>query len=156
MPKNNKGGKKFKRGKKRGPDDFTSSTTRMAEEGQIYAQIKKKLGGSRLEVDCSDSKVRHAIIPGKFRKRVWMNPGDIVLASIEETSDDNLCYIEQKYNPHDISFLRNKGLINFEETQDAYEFKADTDLFEIEPQRVYGTLPTEDGEIDGEIDIDAI
>lgn len=148
MPKNKKGGKKFKRGKKNVEDSNMPSTTRFAEEGQVYAQIKKRMGGSRLEVECSDSKVRSAIIPGRFKKRVWMNPGDVILVSIEDTSEDNLCYIEHKYKPGDISVLKIKGLITFEEEEDAYEFGDDMDMQIIDQQNIPEFPKDDDLDID--------
>ena len=49
------------------------------EEGQEYAQCLKLLGSGRMKVHCFDGKERMAKIRGKFKKRVWVNLGDVVL-----------------------------------------------------------------------------
>jgi len=118
MPKNKKGGKKFKRGKKRREDTFDKKNVELAEEDQEYAKVLSRVGGSRIEVECTDGKVRSAIIPGKMKRRVWMNPGDILLVNIGGTGNDNTCYIDKKYWPKEVAVLRQKGLINFEEDDD--------------------------------------
>lgn len=47
-----------------------------------------------MKVHCFDGKDRLAKIRGKFRKRVWVNIGDVVLINkSEDTTDDTKCYI---------------------------------------------------------------
>ena len=128
MPKNKQGGKKFKKGKKtRISNDKVNII--YAEEGQTYALVKKKEGGSRLQLECSDGKIRSGIIPGRMRKRVWMNPGDILLVSLGVVASDKSCTIDNKFNPSEVSVLRSQGLISFEETENndksGFEFKTD-------------------------------
>jgi len=115
MPKNVLGGKKHKRNKNINKNN-TSKKIILANKYQIYAIVLKRLGGTRLEVECSDKKIRNAIIPGKFLKKIWMNPGDILLCNLDSISkiNDNVCYIEHKYNEQHINELRKKKLINFD------------------------------------------
>ena len=96
MPKNKKGGKKFKRGKKTRVDTFDRKNVELAEGDQEYAKVLARVGGSRLEVECTDGKIRSAIIPGKFKRKVWMNPGDILLVNTSGTGGDKTCYIDKK------------------------------------------------------------
>ena len=160
MPKNNKGGKKFKRGKKgvvRDSDNTKNTRFANSEEGEIYCQVKKRVGGSRLEVECSDGKIRSAIIPGKFRKRVWMNIGDVLLATIEDTDTNSTCYIEHKYKSTDIAVLRSKNLINFESgsnvKEETYAFQSELEGPSIPDQPEYEPLPNTNH--DNSVDQDA-
>jgi translation initiation factor 1A len=129
MVKNQRGGKKYKRGKKLG-EDTANKNVELAENGQEYAKVLARLGGARIEVECTDGKKRQAIIPGKFKKKIWMNPGDIVLVSVDAVGNDEVCSVDKKYSPKDVVTLRQKGLINFEEDEvdsKNYEFKSTED-----------------------------
>ncbi|QKF93677.1 translation initiation factor 1a [Fadolivirus algeromassiliense] len=121
MPRSNiTGGKHHKKGKKhKGPVDIKQDNRiETAAMNQVYASIKKKVGGSRLLVECSDGKERSAIIPGKFFKKVWMNVGDIVLCDLNVGSDDSLCYISHKYTNKDANVLKSQGKFTFEIVED--------------------------------------
>jgi len=74
-----KGGKKQRRGKGGNKDEGTKRELRIKEEGEEYGEIEKTLGNCRLMVKCSDLIKRNCIIRGKFRKRVWMKAGDVIL-----------------------------------------------------------------------------
>jgi translation initiation factor 1A len=117
MP-NKKGGKKYKRNKNVNTEN---KTTRLKEEGQEYAQIKKCKGNCRFDVICFDGKERMAIMCGGMKKRVFVNSLDIVLVSIR-TWQDSICDIIGKYNPSDVQKLKQKKLIpesiKFEEKND--------------------------------------
>lgn len=136
MPKNITGGNRHKKAKNKPKQEETPQNNRVvtAEENQIYAVVKSKSGGSRLQVECSDGQPRSAIIPGKFYKKVWMNSGDIILCELKDT-DTNSCYVIYKYTPKEASVLKSKGLINFDVMQDpdentGYKFTENT----ISPQ----------------------
>jgi translation initiation factor 1A len=86
------------------------------EDGQEYAQVIKMLGNGRLEAMCFDGNKRLATIrgmsllhamtrtqkeskanqakltrfflPGKLRKKVWINQGDIILLSLRDYQDN--------------------------------------------------------------------
>ena len=121
MPKaNTTGGKRYKKCKKHRANSNENNTKLTYKNNeQIYATIKKKVGGPRVEVECSDGKIKHAIIPGKFRKRrVPIEIGDIVLCNIPAITSDTILYIAYKYNNNEINQLKNEGHINFDVTVD--------------------------------------
>lgn len=43
-----------------------------------YAQVQKRLGGNRLSILLDDGQEVQAVIPGKFFKKLWFNPGDFI------------------------------------------------------------------------------
>jgi len=115
MTINKTGGNKHKKAKNKRPEEGTVNRKVLyAETGQVYAVVQKKLGGTHLQVLCSDGKIRQAIIPGKFRKRVWMNPNDVLLCTLDAVGKDDVCGIDHKYFPNDVATLRSQGLITFE------------------------------------------
>lgn len=109
MPRPFKGGKKKSRGKrvriKKGPLILKDET----ESGsQLYGIIKQRLGGkpAYVLVKCEDGIERRCVIRGKFTKRVWMNPDDIVLINYNKDSDDKKGEVEVKYNPMEVNKLK--------------------------------------------------
>lgn len=119
MVKNTKGGKHHKKGKKK-REEKSDGKIIYAEQNQVYASVTKKVGGSRINVSCSDTKDRSGLIPGKFFKRVWMNEGDILLCELNP-SDDSQCYILHKYSYKDASLLKSQGHITFNIVEDTTE-----------------------------------
>jgi len=110
---NIKGGKKHKRAKKTTTTDNTHFPT--AEEGQLYAEVIKKLGGLWLSVLCSDDVVRQAFIRGALRKTIWIHPADILLVSCRDfAANDNKCDIIYKYTTGQAKQLSASGAIKFE------------------------------------------
>ena len=109
MPKNTKGGKGFKKGKKGGNGPVTKQLV-LKEDGTQYATLKKNLGNSRFECDCHDGRDRIGHIRGKMQKRVWLKQGDLVLVCQREFQDDK-CDIVHKYSEDDKSQLLKMGQI---------------------------------------------
>lgn len=104
MPRNTTGGNKHKKGKNIGR--LYDTKIQYAVEGQIYALVKKRLGGTRILLYCSDDKERHGIIPGKMKRKQWMNSGDILLCNLNIDGDDSICYIINKYSAKHANILR--------------------------------------------------
>lgn len=85
MPAKNKGkgGKHKRKGKKRVEPTVALKFTRKAEgKYEKYGKIVKLMGDCRIGVETPDNCSYVCHIPGKFRKRVWMKIGDIVLFSL--------------------------------------------------------------------------
>ncbi|OYT49474.1 MAG: translation initiation factor IF-1A [Desulfurococcales archaeon ex4484_204] len=57
------------------------------EEGQVICVVTEIIGANYVKVFCMDGKERMARIPGKLRRRVWINPKDVVLLGIWEFND---------------------------------------------------------------------
>lgn len=131
MP-NNKGGKKFKKGKKtRGFNDKKQLIKKDPEESQEYAQVVNPKGNGRFELLCCDGgKVRQGTVCGQMRKRVWINRGDLVLISKwEGMTDDTKCSIIHKYSEDEARRLQKEGDLppNFKLNLDDFEIAEDED-----------------------------
>lgn len=100
MPKK-KGGKK---GKKSGGESSVKRPLQFAEDMEEYAKIIKCLGDRRVIIILTDSTEIMGLIPGRFRKRVWMSVGDIVLISKREFEKDKVDIIH-KYNQEEVRKL---------------------------------------------------
>lgn len=109
MPKNKgKGGKNRRRGKNDSEGDKRELVFK--EEGQEYGQVQRMLGNGRLDAYCFDGQKRLCHIRGKMRKKVWVNPGDIVLVSLRDFQDSKGDII-LKYTPDEARALKSKGEI---------------------------------------------
>ncbi len=118
MPKpNTKGGKNFKKGKKHIDTNTKNNEPEAVENYHRYAQVEKKLGGNVLDLTCNDGIKRHGLIRGKMNKRVWMNPGDILLVELNNELNTSAktpeCFITHKYSSHKANNLKAQGFINF-------------------------------------------
>ena len=93
-----------------------------AEDMQEYAVIDKLLGDRRVTLTLIDGTNKMGIIPGRFRKRNWMKPGNLVLVSAREFQDSKLDIIH-KYNDEEKKKLKGYGEIppTFGEDKDEVE-----------------------------------
>lgn len=103
---NEKGGKKFKRGKKI-EDDHEHFPDVSSDKDLSYALVTKKLGGRYLEVQIYRGAIKKAFIRGSFQKKIWINVGDILLVSAREF-DQSVCDIIYKYSPQNVRSLINR------------------------------------------------
>ena len=85
MPKP-KGGKKKKRGKKN--TVTVKRDLEFRDETQAYGRVVKMMGDGRIQAKCSDGEVRTCHIRGKMRKRIWINPDDLILVDIRSYQED--------------------------------------------------------------------
>ena len=107
--KNTKGGKGHKKGKRE--IDTKQRELEFKDEGQDYAQVSKMLGDGRVQAQCfDDGAERICHIRGKFRKRVWIAVGDIILLGLRDFQDDKADII-MKYTPDEARCLKAYGEI---------------------------------------------
>ncbi|MFV2016095.1 MAG: translation initiation factor 1A, partial [Candidatus Heimdallarchaeota archaeon] len=45
----------------------------------MLGQVIQNLGGRLLLVRCKDGKTRKVMIPGKYRRRMWVRLGDVII-----------------------------------------------------------------------------
>lgn len=108
MPRGKRGGRRGGRRKKKGFGNKRELIYR--EEGQEYAQCIKLLGSGRMSVHCFDGKDRLAKIRGKFKRRVWVNIGDVVLIQKREMEhEDNKCDVIHVFYYDEVKKLKNFG-----------------------------------------------
>ncbi|UNQ72498.1 translation initiation factor aIF-1A [Infirmifilum sp. NZ] len=76
----------------------------------LLCVIQQLLGFDRARVFCSDGKVRLCRIPGKFKKRMWMRVGDVVLVAPWDFQPDrgDILY---RYTSTELQRLERKGLL---------------------------------------------
>jgi translation initiation factor 1A len=110
------GGKKHKRAK--GDAAESVRELQFKEEGEEYGLVMKMLGGGNAQVKFPDGTSKIAHIRGAFRKRVWINNGDLVLVGIRSFQDGKVDIIN-KYTPDEHRMLKSYKEVSFDEKMDA-------------------------------------
>jgi translation initiation factor 1A len=95
---------------KKGGSSPTKRALVYKEDLQEYVLMTKMLGDRRIMVTLPDTSETMAVIPGRFRKRVWMKPGDVLLASYRDFQENKLDIV-YKYNTDEIRKLVNQAEI---------------------------------------------
>ncbi len=98
-----------KKKKRRGFEE-SSKEPPLPTEGTVICGIIRHLGGDYMVVKCLDGMDRKVRIPGKMRRRVWMNEGDIVLVAVWDFSPERGEVIH-KYSRGEVVKLIEKGVL---------------------------------------------
>ena len=81
------------------------------EEGQVICVVTDIIGANYVKVICMDGKERRARIPGRMRRRVWINPKDVVLLGIWEF-DESRGDVLYKYSREERKKLIESGYLD--------------------------------------------
>jgi len=76
-PVNKKGGKNYKKTKTRRVREIKHKVDISSDDG-YYGLIMKMLGCNRIEALLHNGEKEQVVIPGKFRKRIWLKKNDMV------------------------------------------------------------------------------
>ncbi|MHC1579153.1 MAG: translation initiation factor eIF-1A [Candidatus Alkanophagales archaeon] len=80
------------------------------ERREVLGIVETMLGANRMIVQCMDGVRRMARIPGKLRKRVWINVGDVVIVVPWEFQDEKADVV-WKYTRPQVAWLERKGYL---------------------------------------------
>ena len=84
---------------------------RLPRENQFIGIVLERLGGKRMSIKTTDKKIRNCRVPGKFKRKFWLRPGNIVLIQ-PWPDDDEKGDVVYQYQQNEIIQLRKRGLIN--------------------------------------------
>lgn len=152
MP-NNKGGKKYKKGKR--DSQIKKLNIKKTQDTEIYGEVIRINGNGRFTIRCTDGIERMGIIRGKLRKRTWVNMNAIILADVWEFQDDK-CSIIHVYDDTDVEHLLESREIpetlisNKDNLYDEFEEEVETKVYDIPIEE------SDESSSDEEIDLDDI
>ncbi len=92
------------------PQEITRA--RIPRGREVIGVVEQRVGANRMVVKCSDAKTRNCRIPGSLRRNLWIRPGDIVIVEPWEFQGDDKGDILFKYTPAAIDWLKRKGFLN--------------------------------------------
>lgn len=106
----------FEEVKEDGESEAPTETTqvervRMPRGNEMIGVIVQGLGGNKMDVRCSDGKNRNCRVPGKYKRKLWLRPKDVVIV-VPWEFDNNKADIIYKYHPNAANQLRKKGLLD--------------------------------------------
>lgn len=84
---------------------------RLPYKGQLIGVVLERLGGKRMSVKATDGKTRNCRVPGKYRRKFWLRPGNYVLIEPWPDDDDkgDIVFQYRGGNEHQ---LKKKGLVD--------------------------------------------
>jgi len=92
-------------------EEFTSRRAKLPKKGQLIGLVTQRLGGNRMSVKCTDQKVRNCRVPGRFKRRFWLRPGDAVMVQ-PWPDDDTKADIVFQYKKGDRFQLNKTGILD--------------------------------------------
>jgi translation initiation factor 1A len=85
---------------------------RIPKGKEILGIVLKRLGGSRMTVQCLDGKERICRIPGRLRRALWVREQNIVIVEPWELGGDKKGDIIYKYrSAAEVGFLKRNGYL---------------------------------------------
>lgn len=136
MPKKSKKNKKYR-------PPTVARELEFKEDMQEYAKVIKVLGDRKLTVQLPDKTQVLAVIPGKFRKRVWIKENDLVVVS-RRTFQETKVDVIYKYDDKEV-----KNLITYNEIPDNFMLSSfDEDHVSEDIGFVFGGSDSSDLDID--------
>jgi len=84
---------------------------RTPRENEVLGIVEDMLGGGRFRINCLDKKTRICRVSGKFKRRQWIRPGDVVLVRPWEVQGDERGDVVWKYRRAQIDWLEKKGYL---------------------------------------------
>lgn len=78
---------------------------------ETFGILDQRLGASRMRVRCLDGKTRICRIPGRLKRKMWVQEGDIVLVEPWELGGDEKGDIIFKYRQTQVGWLRKSGYL---------------------------------------------
>jgi len=80
------------------------------DEATVICGVIRHLGGDYLLAKCLDGMDRKVRIPGKFRKKVWIVEGDLVLVGLWSPGSDRGDVV-YKYSKGEVNKLVERGIV---------------------------------------------
>jgi len=89
---------------------------RLPKENELIGILEQRLGAGRMLIKCMDGKSRNCKVKGKYKKKLWLREGNVVLIQLWEF-DKNRGEIIFKYNPAQVQWLKRKGYLKTAESE---------------------------------------
>lgn len=83
---------------------------RMPKGEEKIGLIIQRYGGNRMDVKTSDGKNRNCRVPGRYKRRLWLRPGDYILI-VPWKDDDDKGDVIFKYTPSQVAYMKKKRLL---------------------------------------------
>ena len=79
-------------------------------DNEVLGIVESILGANKLRVRCMDGVVRLTRIPGKFKNRLWIRDGDVIIV-IPWSFQNEKADFSWKYTGPQVNWLERKGFL---------------------------------------------
>jgi len=86
------------------------SRVRIPRNNELIGIIMQRLGGNRMEIKTTDGKTRNCRVPGRYRRKLWLRPRDVVII-VPWEFDDEKGDVIYKYNSSAVNQLKKNGIL---------------------------------------------
>lgn len=83
---------------------------KLPKGNEVIGIVETRLGANKMLVRCFDGNSRVCRIPGKYNKRLWVRPRDVVLVQPWEFKGNEKGDLIYKYSKAAIQWLKHKGM----------------------------------------------
>ena len=97
--------------KKKTPSGNTTRKVKLPTRNEQFAVVIEMSGGSRFKALCEDGKTRMIRIGGRFKKRMWVRPNDLVLIVPWPIQAETKADLVHRYLPTQRNWVINRGII---------------------------------------------
>jgi len=87
---------------------------RLPRGKEVIGIIEQRLGSSRMMVKCFDGHSRVCRVPGRFKRKLWLREGNIVIVEPWEYQSEEKGDIIYNYSKAAIEWLKKRGYIKIE------------------------------------------
>ena len=84
---------------------------RLPRDKETLGILDQRLGASRMRVRCMDGKTRICRIPGRLKRKIWVQEGDTLLVEPWELGGDEKGDIIFKCKQTQVSWLQRNGYL---------------------------------------------
>lgn len=98
-------------GRKRKVSEERPKEAPLPDENTVVCVVEKILGGDHFLARCVDGTRRVTRIPGRYRRRLWIKEGDIVLVAPWEMKPESRGDLIYRYTLDEARKLVEKGVI---------------------------------------------
>lgn len=92
-------------------EEQTPIRVRLPKDKELIGTITQRYGGNRMEVLTTDGKKRNCRVPGRYKRRLWLRPKDIIII-IPWEDDDSKGDVIYKYHKSSLTQLRKRGILD--------------------------------------------
>ena len=78
---------------------------------ELIGIIMQRFGGNKMEVKATDGKIRNCRVPGKYKKKLWLRPRDVVIL-VPWEYDNSKGDIIYKYPSAGVNQLKKQGTLS--------------------------------------------
>ena len=96
--------------KKKQSENF-SKKVKLPYKDEQFAVVIEMSGGSRLKAMCEDGKTRMVRIGGRFKKRMWVRPNDLILIKPWPIQAETKADLVYRYLPTQRNWVLSRNII---------------------------------------------